>query len=321
MKPYLTADEAANLERAFPSHTAGGVQVALDTVRQLRAAGVPILAGSDAPNPGTSHGAALHRELELLVQAGLTPAEALAAATSAPAKAFRLADRGRIAPGLRADLVLVAGDPTADVTATRNIVRIWKGGVPFERPLAPPPVAAAAPASSAVPADGLISDFEDGTLSARFGSGWQDSTDALRGGASMVRKEVVEGGADSRRALEVSGELKPGFAFPWSGVIFFPGASPMAPVDLSAAQALEFWAKGEGRTYQVMLFASSLGMMPAQKTFVAGPEWQRFTFSLADFPGVDPKGVTGIFVGAGTDLGAFRFRIDGVRLVPARTKP
>lgn len=317
LKPYLTADEATNLQRAFPSHTEGGMQVALDTVRQLRAAGVQVLAGSDAPNPGTAHGAALHRELEMLVQAGLTPAEALAAATSVPAKAFSLADRGRIAPGLRADLVLVAGDPTTDITATRNIVRIWKGGVPFERPLAPQPVAAAAPAAPTTPADGLISDFEDG-LSAKFGFGWQDSTDTMRGGASMVSKKIVDGGAaDSQRALEVSGELKDGFAFPWAGVIFFPGARPMAPVDLSKAQALEFWAKGEGKTCQVLFFASSLGMMPAQKIFTASPEWQRYTFPFTDFPGLDPKGILGIYIGGGTDLGAFRFQIDNVRLVPA----
>lgn len=48
-------------------------------VRQLLAAGVPILAGTDAPNPGTAHGIAMHRELELLVAAGLSNAQALAA--------------------------------------------------------------------------------------------------------------------------------------------------------------------------------------------------------------------------------------------------
>jgi len=142
LKAYLTQDEAGNLQRSFPGHGAK-LQNAFDAVRQLRDAGVPILAGTDAPNPGTTHGASIHRELELLVQAGLTPAQALAAATSVPARIFHLNDRGRIAPGLRADLVLVGGDPLKDITDTRNIVRVWKGGKPFERPLAPPPPAAA----------------------------------------------------------------------------------------------------------------------------------------------------------------------------------
>jgi imidazolonepropionase-like amidohydrolase len=100
---------------------------------------VPILAGTDAPNPGTAHGVSIHREMELLVEAGLTPQQALAAATSVPARAFRLDDRGRIAPGLRADLVLAGGDPLKDITETRNIVRIWKGGKAVERPLITPP--------------------------------------------------------------------------------------------------------------------------------------------------------------------------------------
>lgn len=137
-RAYLLPDETANLQKAFPVKTKGGMPAVFETIRQLKQAGVPILAGTDAPNPGTAHGIAMHRELELLVEAGLSPTEALIAATSAPAKAFRLEDRGRIAPGLRADLMLVAGDPTKDITATREIVRIWKGGVPVERPTAPP---------------------------------------------------------------------------------------------------------------------------------------------------------------------------------------
>ena len=105
----------------------------LDSVRGLRAAGVTILAGTDVPNPGTAQGASLHGEMELLVEAGLTPAEALRAATSAPAEVFGLKDRGRIAPGLRADLVLVEGDPSLDIRATRAIVGIWKAGSAVER--------------------------------------------------------------------------------------------------------------------------------------------------------------------------------------------
>ena len=61
-------------------------------------AGVPLLAGTDAV-PIAGHGVTLHWELELLVEAGLAPAEALAAATSVPARCFGLVDRGRIAHG------------------------------------------------------------------------------------------------------------------------------------------------------------------------------------------------------------------------------
>jgi adenine deaminase len=82
------------------------------------------------------------------VRAGLSPEAALAAATSVPARVFSLKDRGRVAPGLRADLVLVTGDPMRDITATRDIVAIWKRGVRVDRPKAPTETAAAAAATT-----------------------------------------------------------------------------------------------------------------------------------------------------------------------------
>ncbi len=104
-------------------------EAAPQAIRQLVAAGVPVLAGTDSPGSGTTYGASLHRELEHLVNAGLTPTAALAAATSATARAFRMNDRGRIRSGMRADLLLVTGDPSKQVGDTRNIVSIWKQGV------------------------------------------------------------------------------------------------------------------------------------------------------------------------------------------------
>jgi imidazolonepropionase-like amidohydrolase len=105
----------------------------MDAIAQLRAAHVPILAGTDSPIPGTAYGVSLHGELQLLVHAGLTPREALTAATSATARAFHLDDRGRIVPGLRADLVLVKGDPTENIGDTLSIERIWKRGIEVTR--------------------------------------------------------------------------------------------------------------------------------------------------------------------------------------------
>ena len=93
LAPYIPAASVQGLEQTFPKRPGSpprDLAFALETVRQLRAAGVPILAGTDAPNPGTAHGASMHRELELLVKAGLTPVEALRAATSVPARTFSL---------------------------------------------------------------------------------------------------------------------------------------------------------------------------------------------------------------------------------------
>ena len=110
------------------------IESLLATVRVLRTAGARLLAGTDGGTVGpTVHGLSLHRELELLVAAGLRPTEALTAATATTADTFRLTDRGRILAGRRADLVMVRGDPTTDITATRDIMRVWRSGVEFDR--------------------------------------------------------------------------------------------------------------------------------------------------------------------------------------------
>jgi imidazolonepropionase-like amidohydrolase len=130
LAPFL-APEARRLEASRQGSVALGrmpCAALQSTLKQLIAAKVPILAGSDEPIPGSTYGASLHGELSMLVENGLTPLQALIATTSAPADAFRLVDRGRIRPGLRADLVLVEGDPSRDILATRNIVAVWKRG-------------------------------------------------------------------------------------------------------------------------------------------------------------------------------------------------
>lgn len=104
------------------------------TVALFRSSGKVVLAGTDAnddPHAPFSppHGESLHEELERLVGAGLTPGAALEGATSLAASAFGLSDRGMITPGLRADLVLCAGDPSRDITSTRAIRGVWIAGV------------------------------------------------------------------------------------------------------------------------------------------------------------------------------------------------
>ena len=96
---------------------------------KLEAAGVTIAAGTDAGTVGNLHGPALHRELELMVDAGLTPAAALRAATQGGATAMGRAELlGTIAPGKLADMVLLNADPLADITNTRRIHRVILGG-------------------------------------------------------------------------------------------------------------------------------------------------------------------------------------------------
>jgi imidazolonepropionase-like amidohydrolase len=135
LAPYLSHENISRLKDTFPSAYTGMVSCkgSAQAIPLLQAAGVLIVAGTDAPNPGTTYGASLHGELELYVEAGLTPLQALVSATSAPAAAFHMPDRGRIAPGLRADLLLVNGRPDEDIRATRDIVAIYKQGHEVDR--------------------------------------------------------------------------------------------------------------------------------------------------------------------------------------------
>ncbi len=313
----LSDEERTNLGRSFAGGGKVNLSHAFAAVRDLAAAGVPVLAGSDAPNPGATYGASVHREMELLVQAGLSPVAALVAATSAPAAAFGLKDRGRIAPGLRADLVLVDGDPTSDITATRAIAGIWKVGQRFERPKFESSAATAGLAPE-LPPSGKVADFEEGKLAAALGAGWDESTDQVMGGKSTVKVAVVDGGAaGSAKSIEINGEIQPGAAYPWAGAALYVGREPMAPADLSGATAISFYARGDGGTYQMMLFSQSLGRIPAMRTFVAGPEWQRHSFALADLAGIS-KDILMFFWGGGQAPGPFKLQIDEVTLEPKK---
>ena len=140
--PHLSPTQKEMLAQKFSKLTPEALPTALESVRILHRAGVSILAGTDASNPGTAHGPTLHQELQLLVRAGLSPATALRSATAGPAAFFGLADRGRVAVGRRADLLLVDGDPTKRIEDTRRIAGIWKNGWQVDRskmPVRPAP--------------------------------------------------------------------------------------------------------------------------------------------------------------------------------------
>jgi len=121
------------LRSSFDHYPQGSIDDVLASVKALHDAGVDILVGTDTSVPfpflgGLAHGASVHHELQYLVRAGLSPVEALRAATSTPARRFGLLDRGRIAPGLRADLLLVDGDPTTTISDTLNTRAVWRRG-------------------------------------------------------------------------------------------------------------------------------------------------------------------------------------------------
>ena len=280
-------------------------EAALENVRRLHEAGVRIVAGTDAPNPGTGAGISMHSELRLLARAGLSSEAVLAAATSGAAEAFRIPERGRIAEGHMADLVLVRGDVESDVSRTTGIVTIWKDGYAVARESA---ATGSAPEIPSAPDGPIVVDFEDG-IDAGFGSGWQVTTDAMNGGTSTAELAVEAG------ALVVRGETKAGFPFPWAGAIWFTGPQPMQAADFSGRTTLRFRTRGDGRRYTVMLFgAGAATTVPPMVPFVSGPEGAVVEIPLDSFATADPTIIAGLAFVAQAPLGSFTFELDDVEI-------
>lgn len=106
--------------------------VAMQNLKRLSDAGIPIVMGTDAGNIGTLHGPSVFREMALMQQSGLTPLQVLRSATTGGAQAMGRDDLGAIAPGKLADLVLLDADPLADVGNLSHAERVIKGGVVYE---------------------------------------------------------------------------------------------------------------------------------------------------------------------------------------------
>lgn len=318
LAPYLTVADLQSLGSPYSGFPDLSLQNALDAVRLLFEAGVPILAGTDAANPGTVHGASLHRELELLTEAGLSPMDALAAATSVTADIFSLSDRGRIAPGLRGDLLLVNGDPTEQITSTRDIVGVWKLGVEVDRAayladLEAQRTASAEQSEAFAAGDvALVTDFESQSLASNFGSDWEVTIDQAAGGNSTAELEIVADGAlDSNYSLLVTGEVGSAVPFAWAGVSYMPGPAPFAPFNVSSKPTLTFWAKGEGQI-RLQVFCENVGQVPPEEPIPVTSEWQEFTFDLSNFGGCNHQALQALIFSAGPTPGEFSFQIDEV---------
>jgi imidazolonepropionase-like amidohydrolase len=111
------------------------IEVRNRLVKEISSAGGKIMAGSDTPEWFLGYGFTLHRELESLVAAGLSPYQALAAATRTPAEFLHaLSEWGTIEPGKRADLVLLSANPLDDIRNTTRIEGVSIGGRWLARP-------------------------------------------------------------------------------------------------------------------------------------------------------------------------------------------
>jgi imidazolonepropionase-like amidohydrolase len=242
----------------------------------LRKAGITFGVGTDSGVTGTHHGWATLRELQLLVAGGLTPIEALTAATGAAARAIKVdGERGTIAQGKLADLVLVDGEPHKDIRDIEKIKLVFLGGREIDRGRLAREIAE--PGMTPLPATKareLIDDFEGADGRSSIDTLWVNTTDPGVDATEMLVGKVARKGGD--HALSVTARMsEKDRALSRVDVPLSRGA--IEPVDASAFRGVRFDARGDG-DYQ--LIASAYDAPNFQAPFKASPQWQTI---LIDF--------------------------------------
>ena len=128
---YAGLGTAAGVPAHAVTKAGRAYEAGLRAVAHAGAHGIPIGAGSDAGGRAKAHGCLAH-ELDQLVKAGLSPAEAVAAATTVAAQAAHRDDLGALAPGRRADIIAVGADPTTDIGTLFHVDTVIAAGRPFK---------------------------------------------------------------------------------------------------------------------------------------------------------------------------------------------
>lgn len=274
---------------------------ALRNVKLLHDAGVPIGVGTDAGMPGTPHGSSTLHELALLVRAGLTPAEALMAATATSARLAGIAaDRGTIAVGQRADLDLFQGNPATDVSAVHHLVAVIEDGRPTWGMDAPPlPDANRQGHRPATPAKPLIDDFErpDG----------RTSLDTLRTEASdrgpdrsIVVATVIPGDAGNH-ILSIQAEMSQKKT-PYAGIVLPLSRGAVDPVDAHRLTGVRFMVRGSACPARITLDQAALPSVEAP--FTVSDRWQTVNVPFSAFHTPSAHGRPDALAGNGSDLTA-----------------
>jgi len=279
----------------------------VQNVKAMKAAGVRIGVGTDAGMPSAPHGWSTLLEMRLLVEAGLTPLEAITAGTGTAAGALHVeADRGTIAAGKRADLVLVEGDPTHDIAELERVSTVLFDGLEVDRPALKAMMTSRemTPLKPALISDALVDDFETADGRSRFGSLWMNATDAGPHTTRMVYGRALrEPGNHALQMFARMSESEHPFARVWLAL----ARGDLQPGDVSRFTGFRFDARGEG-SYRMTL--PTRGVRDGryyQATFSSAPIWGPVTVPFATLAQAG-KGPTVPWTG--TDVLEISFDID-----------
>ena len=279
---------------------------ALANVKALHDAGVDVVVGTDAGMTGTPHGSAALSELELLVQAGLTPAQALMAGTSKSARVFGASDRGTLEVGKRADLLLVKGQPWQRIGDIRNTQAVFVAGNRVQGKGVTLPAGNTQAALPALPVQELVDDFERA-----------DERTAL----DTLRVDEADGGND--RTLQISGVVAReagGNALlvqsklstkdnAYAAVLLPLSHGSVAPVDARGKTGIRFEIRGAG---QVRAEVRALENRRFAAPVAVSAQWQVVEVPFAALQGLPPYRATGpLPQWQGNDLLQLGFSVTG----------
>ncbi|MCC6589135.1 MAG: amidohydrolase family protein [Bryobacterales bacterium] len=241
-------------------------------IATLRAGGARIATGTDAGVTGAYHGYSTLRELELLVAGGLTPLEALTAATGDAAKAIHVdGERGTIEPGKLADLVLIEGAPHENINDVERVRRVWLGGreVPRDKLKAgiAHPGVTPIPARKAV---ALIDDLEHDRTS--LDTLRVNSTDEGTNHSAMLFQRVPRAGGQGHvLAIQARMSIKKS---PYAQLWLPLSKGAVEPVDVSAFKLVRFDVRGEG-AYSLVFWPRAIRSYNLPKApFEAAGDWR-----------------------------------------------
>jgi imidazolonepropionase-like amidohydrolase len=255
------------------------------SVAAMRDAGVPVATGTDAGVTGTYHGWSTLRELELLVDSGLTPLQAITAATGVSARAVKMAgQRGTIAPGMTADLVLLGGDPLRDIRDIEKIERVFLSGVELDRAQLARDIAK--PEMTPLPtrtAVALVDDMEGAEGRTQLGTLRVDSYDAGSDHSRMLFTRTLRKPGDHALLIQAKMSEK---AHPYARLDLPLSPGAVEPVDASAFQGVRFEARGDGEYRLMVAVRSARDRSAFSAQFTASSEWKevRIPFSALRQP-------------------------------------
>lgn len=261
-RPMLAAPSAQRIRK---------YELLKQNVAALHRAGIVILSGTDAGIVGTHHGWASLHEIKLLAGSGLGPAEALKAATANAAKVLRDTDRGSLAPGKIADVVIVNGHPDRNIDDIDKIDTVIQNGQKVD--LAALTAAIRAPGPTPAPAAAapeLLDDFESPNTRSRLDTRWINSTDTGHDRTNMIYQRTLRAPGD--HAMSIQATLSDSTR-PYARISLPLTRGAVEPMDAHAFAGIEFDARGDG-AYTLRLQRRGATAM-YQAPFSASPVWSK----------------------------------------------